>query len=274
MTDIMTANTKDLIQEAVAQKASSPAAPKSDRLKNLICQAQVRDMFRNALQEHADSFLASVVDLYTNDRCLQSCSASEVLMEAFKAATLKLPINKQLGFAYIVPFRDNRQNGKLIPTFQLGYKGYIQLCLRTGAYRHIHAGPVYEGELIGENRLTGEVDLSGPRLSDKVIGFSCYLETTNGFSKSQYWSTERMLAHAKRYSKSYGSSGSPWTTNFDEMATKTILRNLLSRFGILSIELQAGYLADISSAADDEIRNAPPDVENAVPVEEPTAMVN
>jgi recombination protein RecT len=269
MAEIKKTHSTGMIQNATMPKApatAQPPAPRQDRLKDLITTTQVKDMFRNALQEHSDSFLASIVDLYNNDRNLQQCNPNEVLMEAFKAATLKLPINKQLGFAFLVPFRDNRLN-KVVPTFQLGYKGYIQLCMRTGAYKHIHAGPVYEGEFVSEDRLTGEVDLSGERLCDKVVGFSAYIETVNGFSKALYWSVERMTAHAKRYSKSYGSSSSPWATNFEEMGTKTILRSLLSRFGILSIELERAYIADMGAAADEQL-GAPAyaDVQDVTPL--------
>jgi len=272
MAEIKKTNTTGMIQNAITPKApatTQPAAPRQDRLKDLITTSQVKDMFRNALQEHSDSFLASIVDLYNNDRNLQQCNPNEVLMEAFKAATLKLPINKQLGFAFLVPFRDNRA-GKVVPTFQLGYKGYIQLCMRTGAYKHIHAGPVYEGEFVSEDRLTGEVDLSGERLGDKVVGFSAYIETINGFSKALYWSVERMTAHAKRYSKSYGNASSPWATNFEEMGTKTILRSLLSRFGILSIELERAYISDMGAAADEQLSSQPiAEAQDVTPIETP-----
>lgn len=271
MAEIMNTNeaTRSTVQQALSATANGqPVASRPDRMKDLIAMPQIRDMFRNALQEHADAFLASVIDLYNNDRTLQTCNANEVLMECFKAATLHLPINKQLGFCYIVPFKDNRL-GKTVPTFQLGYKGYIQLCMRTAAYRHIHAGPVYEGEFVNEDRLTGEVDLSGKRLGDKVIGFSAYIETVNGFSKAQYWPIEKMTAHAKRYSKSYGSGSSPWATNFEEMGTKTALRALLSRFGIMSIEIQAGLLADVGAAADEQIKDAVIE-ESIVPITEDT----
>ena len=260
MTDIQSpsSKTKDLIQTALSQSVAPSVAPIKERIRELISTAQVRDLFKNALAEHADSFLASIVELYQNDKLLQSCSPSEVILEAFKAATLRLPINKQLGFCYILPYKDNRQ-GKMVPTFQLGYKGYIQLCMRTGAYRRIHAGPVYEGEFVSENRLTGEIDLSGKRTSDKVVvvGYSAYLETISGFSKALYWPIDKMVAHAKRYSKSYGSTSSPWTTNFDEMSTKVILKSLISRYSILSVELQQALVAEISTAADEQLKEVP-----------------
>jgi len=270
MTEIRKTNTNQNLIQDIAKTApamsAQMAAPRQDKLKDLIGTTQVKEMFRNALQEHADSFLASIVDLYNNDRSLQACNPNEVLMEAFKAATLKLPINKQLGFAFIVPFKDNKL-GKVIPTFQLGYKGYIQLCMRTGAYKHINAGPVYEGEFVAEDRLTGELDLSGAKTSEKTVGFASYIETVNGFSKSIYWSVDKMNAHAKRYSKSFGSGYSPWATNYEEMGTKTVLRNLLSKFGILSIELERAYLAEIGDVADDQLSVATevPAIEAAAP---------
>jgi len=239
-----------MIQNAMGQQVAV-TEPKPDKLKDLVQMPQIKDMFRNALAENADSFIASVIDLYNNDRTLQACAPNEVLMEAFKAATLKLPINKQLGFAYIVPFRD--KSGKSIPTFQIGYRGLIQLCIRTGVYKHIHAGPVYEGEFVSENRLTGEIELSGVRTSDKITGYSSYIETINGFSKAEYWTVEQVTAHAKKYSKSYGYGSGPWTTDFEMMATKTVLRVLLSKYGIMSVELQNAFVAEIGHVADERM---------------------
>src|SRR5690606_14139389 len=113
-----------------------------DRLKAILSAESVQEQFRNALQENAGAFVASVIDLYNTDANLRLCDPSKVVMEALKAASLKLPINRQLGFAWIVPYKD--KSGEYIPTFQLGYKGYIQLALRTGAYRYINADVVYE----------------------------------------------------------------------------------------------------------------------------------
>jgi len=271
MTEIRkTNNTSGMIQGA-AQKAApvqSALAPAGqEKLKDLISTDQVQAMFRNALRERADQFLASVVDLYNNDKTLQQCRPSEVLAEAFKAATLDLPINKQLGLSWIVPFND-RKLGKTVPTFQLGYKGYIQLCLRSGAYRHIHAGPVYEGEFKSEDRLTGAIDLSGKQTSSRLVGFSAYIETVNGFSKALYWSVEKMNAHAKRYSMSYGSDYSPWAKNYEEMGTKTILRQLLSKYGIMSIDLQKAQLSDYADAADEQMQSPAPTATDVTPSDE------
>lgn len=195
----------------------------------------VQEQFDNALKENRGPFVASIIDLFNSDKTLQKCDPKQVVMEALKAATLKLPINKQMGFAYIIPYKKGRE--EVIPQFQMGYKGYIQLAMRTGQYRIINADVVLEGEYRKKNKLTGEFDLSGEATSEKIIGYFAYFEMLNGFSKTLYMTSEKVVAWAKRYSKSYGNDKSPWVTNFDEMAIKTCLRNLLSHWGFLSVEL-------------------------------------
>ncbi|WP_422444312.1 recombinase RecT [Thermoanaerobacterium sp. DL9XJH110] len=201
-----------------------------DKLKTVLSAESVKQQFENALKENAGAFIASIIDLYGSDKDLQECDPSAVVMEALKAATLKLPINKQLGFAYIVPYK-----GK--PQFQLGYKGYIQLAMRTGQYRHLNTGIVYEGMKVTRNILTGEITISGEPTSEKPQGYFAYMELLNGFSKTVYMTREEIIAHAKRYSRSYGTAGSAWNSNFDEMALKTVVRQLLSKYGILSTDM-------------------------------------
>ncbi|MGI6078997.1 MAG: recombinase RecT [Fastidiosipilaceae bacterium] len=228
------------------------------RLKNIISAESVQEQFRNALQDGAPLFVASLIDIYSNDKYLQQCQPQAVIMEALKAATLKLPINKNLGFAYIVPYKNSK--GQSEPQFQIGYKGYIQLAMRTGQYKYINADVVYEGELKGNNKVTGEIDLTGEAISEKVIGYFAYIETVNGFKKTIYWSKERVIAHAKRYSKSFNIKSSAWQTNFDEMALKTMLRNLLSKYGVMSVEMMNAFTADSAdertpeAQVEDEIR--------------------
>lgn len=167
-----------------------------------------------------------------------------------KAAVLKLPINKSLGFAYIISYNNNKKQGDgswqkvATPTFQIGYKGYIQLAMRTGQYKFINADKVFEGELRNVNKLTGEIDFSGTRTSDKAVGYFAYIEMINGYSKTLYRTTEDITAHAKRFSKSYGSKSSPWETDFDAMALKTVLSNLLSHYGFLSVEMIGAIESD------------------------------
>jgi recombination protein RecT len=220
------------------------------RLKTALSAESVQEQFRNALQDSAPLFIASLIDIYGSDRNLQECEPAAVIMEALKAATLRLPINKNLGFAYIVPYRSK---GKAEPQMQIGYKGLIQLAMRTGEYRYLNADVVYEGELKSYDKLTGHMDLNGERKSDKVVGYFAYLELLNGFTKAVYWTKEQVIEHAKRFSKSYSSQYSPWQTDFDSMALKTVLRNLITKWGVMSIEMVSAVDRDIESDAQMEI---------------------
>ena len=227
-----------------------------DKLKHILAAESVQEQFKSVLAENSGAFVASIIDLYNTDRTLQMCDPKNVVMEALKAASLKLPINKQLGFAWIVPYRDGR-TGQYIPTFQLGYKGYIQLCMRTGAYRYINADVVYEGELVKHDKLTGEIEIDPEqRKSDKKVGYFAFIETLNGFRKTLYMSVDEVTKHAQQYSKSYSSKNSVWATDFDAMALKTCLRLLLSKYGVMSVEMQRAYIddsADTVALADERI---------------------
>jgi len=232
-----------LIQQATTNGKTAVARP-IDKLKNILAAQSVKEQFEAVLKENAGAFVASIIDLYNTDRTLQMCDPKNVVMEALKAASLKLPINKQLGFAWIVPYRDGK-TGQYVPTFQLGYKGYIQLCMRTGAYRYINADVVYEGELVKHDKLTGEIEIDPEkRTGDKKVGYFAFIETLNGFRKTLYMTVEEVTKHAQQYSKSYSSKNSVWATDFDAMALKTCLRLLLSKYGIMSVEMQRAYIAD------------------------------
>ena len=247
---------KGLIQQATNKSSGKELARPIDRLKNILAAQSVQEQFQSVLKENAGAFVASIIDLYNTDRTLQLCDPKNVVMEALKAASLKLPINKQLGFAWIVPYRDSK-TGQYIPTFQLGYKGYVQLCMRTGAYRYINADVVYEGELVKCDKLTGEIEIDPTkRTSDKKIGYFAFIETLNGFRKTLYMTVDEVTKHAQQYSKSYGNKNSVWATDFDAMALKTCLRLLLSKYGIMSVEMQKAYIddsADTVTLADEKI---------------------
>lgn len=241
-----------------------------DVLKGVINAPSVQEQFRNALGEHKDAFVASLIDLYTGDKSLQTCQASKVVAEALRAATLKLPLNKSLGFAYVVVYNNKVKNANgtwtkvPTPTFIPGYKGYIQLAMRTGQYKTINADYVYEGELRKVNKLSGEVAFDGEKKSDKIVGYFCYFELLNGFSKTLYVSVEDMAAYAKRYSPSMPkdvtaeqlvakandgivSKQVGWMGNFNDMALKTVIRRLLSKYGYLSVEMQGALASEITA---------------------------
>ncbi len=248
------AKQQSLIQQATANSTKTAVARPIDKLKHILAAQSVKEQFQNVLKENAGAFIASIIDLYNTDKTLQACDPKAVIMEALKAASLKLPINMQLGFAWIVPYKNK---GVPTPVFEIGYKGYIQLALRTGAYRYINGDVVYEGELVKHDKLTGEVEIDpSQRTGDKKIGYFAFLETLNGFRKTLYMTTEEVTTHAKRFSKSFSSSNSPWTTDFDAMAIKTCFRQLISKYGIMSVEMQRAYIedsSDVISLADEAI---------------------
>ena len=206
------------------------------KLKRVLNVDSVQQQFKNALKDGTALFVASLIDLYANDKYLQQCDPNAVIMEALKAATLKLPINKSLGFAYIVPYKNNKEKS-YIPTMIVGYKGYLQMAQRTAQYKYINADCVFEGEKIDQDRLTGEIYISGEPSSENAIGYFAHIETLNGFRKTIFWSKAKVTDHAKRYSQSYASDYSPWKKQFDTMAIKTVLRHLLSRYGIMSVDM-------------------------------------
>lgn len=228
---------------------------KVETLKSMLSAESVQEQFKNALADNSAPFVASIIELYSGDNYLQNCEPKAVVMEALKAAVLKLPINKSLGFAWIVPYKSNNV---MLPQFQIGYKGLIQLALRTGEYKTINADVVYKGEMKRLNKLTGEFDMSGVKESDEVIGFFAYIELRNGFSKTLYMSKEKVTAHARKYSKSFNQPNGPWTKEFDAMAIKTVLRNLIGHYGYLSIDMVRAFDndpdMDMAEKVSDEIR--------------------
>lgn len=221
------------------------ANPKVDQFKMVLNDSTIRAQLKNSLKEKSGAFMSSMLDLYSGDSYLQKCDPKAVAMECLKAASLDLPIVKSLGFAYVVPYNNK-------PTFIVGYKGLIQLAQRTGQYKTINAGVVYEGEYQGYDKLSGMVDISGERISDKVIGYFAYFKLINGFEKVLYMSRDEVEAWKKRYSKTQ-SDATPWAKEFDKMAMKTCLRRLISGYGVMSTQMQQAVQYD---AAGEQSRNA------------------
>lgn len=217
------------------QKQENRSISPVNQMKNLLANQGMQNLFADALNENKDRFLASIIDLYNGDTYLQGCNPKEVAMEALKAATLNLPINKSLGYAYIVPFKNK---GKLTPQFQIGYKGYIQMAQRSGQYKALNAGIMYEGMEIKRDFLRGTFEIIGEPKSDKVIGYFAYFQLLNGYEKAIYMTKDEVTEHAERYSQSYGSDYSPWKKQFDEMGQKTVIKKLLSKYGVLTTEFQ------------------------------------
>ncbi len=210
-------------------------------LQQLLNSMSIKRRFEELLDQSAPSFISSILTIVRSNSKLQDCSPNSILSAAGIAAALKLPINPSLGFAHIVPYKGHAQ-------FQLGWRGYVQLAMRSGQYRTLNSSAVREGQIKEIDFVTGEI-IRGEKISDEVVGYVAYMELLNGFKKSLYMTIEELQAHAEKYSQSYaydlrsGRKSSVWTTNFDAMAKKTVLKKLLSNFGIISIDQQSAALA-------------------------------
>lgn len=215
------------------KKSNLKPASEEATLQGLLGTEQVKNRFEELLGKKAPGFVSSLLAVVNNNKLLAKAEPKTVISAGAMAAALDLPINQNLGFAYIVPYGNQAQ-------FQMGYKGYIQLAMRTGQYKNINADVVYEGEIKNVNRFTGEFEF-GERTSDTVVGYMAYFKLTNGFEKYLYMTLDEMQAHAKRYSKNYKGGTDKWgLTDFHTMAIKTVLKRLLSKYGILSIEMMNG----------------------------------
>lgn len=224
-------------------------------IKALMDMPTMQKKFQDVLKEKSKGFITSVLNLVNNDSYLAQSNAMSIVTSAMVAATLDLPVDKNLGYAWIVPFKDKNHNYEQYAQFQLGYKGYIQLALRTGQYKNINATQVYEGEIKNWDRFT-ETYERGEKVSDKVVGYLGYFEMINGFNKTVYWTKEQMEAHRVQFNKGKSKTAltGVWRDNYDAMAIKTVIRNMLSKWGILSIDMQKATVADdtIISDVDDE----------------------
>lgn len=211
------------------KKNNIVAQKEAKTLKGMLEMPAYKNKFNEMLGKKAAGFMSSIIAVTNNNKLLAKAEPATVIGAAAQAAMLDLPINQSLGFAYIVPYKGAAQ-------FQLGYKGYIQLAQRSGQYVDIGAKTVYEGELEYENRLLDKFKF-GERTGDKVIGYLAYFRLTNGFEKMLFMELDEMIAHAKKYSKSYSGGTEKWgLADFNTMAEKTVLKRLLSKFGPLSIE--------------------------------------
>lgn len=219
---------------------------KIDQFKGVLNSQTIRAQLKNSLKDKSGAFLSSMIDLYSTDTTLQNCEPEKVALECVKAAALDLPLVKSLGYAYVVPYKN-------VPTFTIGYKGLVQLAQRTGQYKIINADIVYEGELRGFDKLSGIPDITGERVSDKVVGYFAYFKLLNGHEHVYYMSKEEMQKYGEKYSPSYNSSASPWKKEFDKMAMKTVLRQLLSKWGPTSTEMQKVEKYDDKGATPEQI---------------------
>lgn len=195
----------------------------------------VKQKFQEVLNGNERQFTASLLSIVNNDRLLSRASNTSIMTAAMKAAVLNLPIEPSLGFAYIVPYKQDAQ-------FQLGYKGLIQLAIRSGQFKAINSGKVYKAQFNSYDPLFETLDIDFTQPEDEVYGYFATFELVNGFKKLTFWTKEQAESHGKRFSKTY--SKGPWVTDFDAMAQKTVLKSILSRYAPLSTEMQEGFIAD------------------------------
>lgn len=210
-----------------------------------------QEYLTQVLGEKKSSFVNNITALVANSKMLQECAPATLIYAGIKATALDLPLDANLGYAYVIPYKNNR-TGVTEAQFQMGYKGFIQLAQRSGQFKLLNAVEIREGELKNANLLTGELEFEmvADREDKPIIGYAAFFRLANGFEKTIYWSKEKMERHAQRYSQTYGSkyestrNSSKWATDFDAMAQKTIIKALLSKYAPLSVDMRTAVESD------------------------------
>ncbi len=215
-------------------------------LKALLEADLTRNKFKEVLGKKAPGFIASILSVVNNNELLAKTDPKSILSAAMIAATLDLPINENLGYAYIIPYK-NGKTGIVTAQFQMGWKGFVQLAQRSGQFKTINVTDVREGEIKNIDRLTGEISFnwsSGDREKLPVIGYVAYMHLVNGFEKMLYMTKEQLKSHGLRYSQTMKKGFGLWKDEFDVMASKTVVKLLLSKYAPLTTEMQQAALAD------------------------------
>lgn len=218
----------------------------------------VKNQINNVIDgKNGDRFISSIVSAVQTNSALQECTNPSILSAALLGESLKLSPSPQLGQYYMVPFNNNKKGFKEAQ-FQLGYKGYIQLAIRSGQYKKLNVLAIKEGELVRFDPLNEEIEVNliedeEAREEAPTVGYYAMFEYTNGFKKAMYWSKKKMEAHALKYSKGYKAKKGYtfWEKDFDAMAYKTMLRQLISKWGIMSIDMQSAMDADMAVIHED-----------------------
>ena len=226
-----------------------------------LSQDAVKNQINNVIGgKNGQRFISAVVSAVNNNPALQECTNQSILSAALLGEALKLSPSPQLGQYYMVPFND-REKGK-VAQFQLGYKGYIQLAIRSGQYKKLTVLAIKEGELIRFDPLNEEIEVKliedeEERENTATVGYYAMFEYTNGFRKAIYWSKNKMEAHAMKYSKGYQAKKGYtfWEKDFDGMAYKTMLRQLISKWGIMSIDMMTAMDSDMAVINEDGSKN-------------------
>lgn len=250
-------NQSGLLQQKTASTTTAKNAVQAARktqFQAIIKDSKVQANLTGTLGDAArtKTFTSSLISAVSTNPALQECEGMSIISAALLGESLNLSPSPQLGHYYMVPFKDNKA-GISKATFVLSWKGYYQLALRSGQYRNIDAVAIKEGELDEYDPITGEIKIhaiSDPmeRENAKTIGYYAWFELINGFKKAMYWPKEKMEAHALKYSKGYAAKKGYtfWEKDFDAMALKTMYRQLISKYGIMSLEMQKAYVNDMT----------------------------
>lgn len=231
----MSDNTQLSVKPTVNEALSTASSP-----KELFSAESVRAKFHELLGKKAQGFIVSVLQIVNSNELLKKASPASVYNAAATAAAMDLPINQNLGFAWIVPYKGQA-------SFQMGWKGYVQLAQRTGLYKTIGATEVYENQIETIDYITKAVDFKNVAPEGAVVGFYAYFTLLNGFEKSYYLTKDQITHHAKKYSQSFKKNQGVWAEGedgFNAMAKKTALKLLLAGYGPLSIEMQTAVKVD------------------------------
>jgi recombination protein RecT len=236
------------------QAPATTVAKREGSLKDMFNKDYVKNRFAEVMGEKSAAFLASVLNAIRLNPMLEECVPASVLSSAMAAAALDLPIDSSLGFAAIVPYRTK---GRLVAQFQIMTKGFVQLALRSGQYKTMNVGPIYKDELKGYDIVTGDVFIEpvdngfrAQEREDMVAGYVAFFRLLNGFERKEYWPMGKIVAHGKKYSKSFGNEYGLWATDLPAMASKTVLKNTISKWGILSTSMQMAVKVDQASIKD------------------------
>lgn len=237
---------------------------------------RTQEYLTNVLGEKKQTFVSNMVALVSSNKALSECDPSTIMFSCLKATALSLPLDPSLGLAWVLPYKDNKNN-TTVATFQLGAKAYIQLALRTAQYRKINVRDVREGEIVGEDFVSGEMQfkkLGKDRSNAPIIGYVAMFELINGFSKQLYMSVEELDAHAKRFSQTYRKGYGLWSDKEmrPAMMEKTILKRLLSKYGVLSVEMEQAIKSDSAVLGENDAVRYIDNEENAIDLNKAQAV--
>lgn len=217
--------------------------------KSFFEKDEVKKKFADMLGKKSTSFITSVLQIAAQNSLLAQADPISIYQAAAVAATLDLPLNSNLGFAYIVPYNQSYKDDKgswqkkQVAQFQMGYKGFIQLAQRSGQFKSIYASPIYQGQIVSENPLEGyEFDFT--KKSDVVVGYAAKFKLLNGYEATYYMTIDQLKKHGAKYSKTFTNDKGLWNTDFEGMANKTVLKLLLSKFAPLSVDMQRAVITD------------------------------